>query len=45
MNDSVKTWAIGTLNQKRALLSRAVTLRTDGKGVCERSGVFASASR
>ena len=26
MADSVKTWAIGTLNQQRNLLSRAVTL-------------------
>ena len=26
MADSVKSWAIGTLNQQRNLLSRAVTL-------------------
>ena len=28
MSDMVKPWAIGTLNQQRNLLSRAVTLRS-----------------
>lgn len=45
MADSVKTWAIGTLNQQRNLLSRAVTLCIFHIVYCMiHSGIFSSCS-